>query len=135
MGLSWLVILEGCKWLGRKHQKLIYIRAIGPLIVTIISIAIMNIFKLYRAPSNIQIVGNVPKGLPGYVGNTFFPLIGGAGQTPPPPPSPATRSAEAPLLSNAQMHARLHVFILRQQMCRKSVAAHSPMQQYADICQ
>lgn len=109
--------------------------------VTIISIAIMNIWKLYKAPYNIGIVGKVrphhgipasllhqplaavfccllllctslssprppplrfgnfqillrelvgelctggaqvPKGLPGYVGNTFFPLVGSTGGT------------------------------------------------------
>mmetsp|Transcript_17379 Transcript_17379/g.52010 ORF Transcript_17379/g.52010 Transcript_17379/m.52010 type:complete len:696 (+) Transcript_17379:162-2249(+) len=81
MGLSWIVILELCKWVGRKHRKLIYIRAIGPLLVTIISIAIMNIWKLYQAPHNIQIVGKVPSGLPGYVGDTFFPLVGSTGKT------------------------------------------------------
>ncbi len=49
--------------------------------VTIISIAIMNIWKLFKAPHNIAIVGNVPKGLPGYVGNHFFPLVGSTGKT------------------------------------------------------
>jgi sulfate transporter 4 len=81
MGLAWLVILEACKFVGRKYRRLIYIRAIGPLLVTIISIAIMNIWKLYKAPHNIAIVGNVPKGLPGYVGDTFFPLVGSTGKT------------------------------------------------------
>lgn len=47
--------------------------------VTVASIAIMNIWKLYKAPANIQVVGDVPKGLPGYVGDTFFPLVGSVG--------------------------------------------------------
>lgn len=33
MGLGWLVLLETCKYVGRRHQKLIYVRAIGPLAV------------------------------------------------------------------------------------------------------
>ncbi len=37
MGLSWLVILEACKYIGRKHRRLIYIRAIGPLLVRVFS--------------------------------------------------------------------------------------------------
>lgn len=36
-------------------------RALGPLTVTILSIAISNIFKLYRAPANIKVVGTIPK--------------------------------------------------------------------------
>ena len=147
MGLSWLFLLELCKFVGRKHRKLIYVRAVGPLLVrrvyktwfcllgaaeilglrqtslcpvtallvpsallratgsrpsppsatahklftsmrtvemvqvTIISIAIMNIWKLFKAPYNISTVGVVPSGLPGYVGRDFFPLVGSTGKT------------------------------------------------------
>jgi sulfate transporter 4 len=81
MGLAWILVLEVCKFVGRKHRRLIYVRAIGPLLVTIISIATMNIGKYYKAPYNIGVVGKVPKGLPGYVGGTFFPLVGSTGGT------------------------------------------------------
>jgi len=37
------------------------VRAFGPLTVTVLSIAIVNIFKLYRAPANIKVVGTIPK--------------------------------------------------------------------------
>ena len=37
-----------------------YIRAAGPLTVTVLSIAICNIFHLNRAPYNIRVVGTVP---------------------------------------------------------------------------
>lgn len=37
-----------------------YIRAAGPLTVTVLSIAICNIFHLSRAPANIKVVGTVP---------------------------------------------------------------------------
>ena len=33
MGLAWILLLEVCKFVGRKHRRLIYIRAIGPLLV------------------------------------------------------------------------------------------------------
>ena len=37
-----------------------YIRAAGPLTVTVLSIAICNIFHLNKAPYNIRVVGTVP---------------------------------------------------------------------------
>ena len=46
-----------CNW----FRKLIYVRATGPLTVTIASIAICNIFHLYNPPYNIQVVGTIPK--------------------------------------------------------------------------
>ena len=42
-------------------RKLVYVRAAGPLTVTILSIAITCIFKLYNAPANIKVVGTIPK--------------------------------------------------------------------------
>ena len=36
-------------------------RAAGPLTITVISIAICNIFHLYKPPYNIQVIGNIPK--------------------------------------------------------------------------
>ena len=42
-------------------RKLVYVRAAGPLTVTVLSIAISNIFKLYKAPHNIAIVGVIPQ--------------------------------------------------------------------------
>jgi hypothetical protein len=42
-------------------RKLVYVRAAGPLTVTVLSIAISNIFKLYKAPHNIAIVGVIPR--------------------------------------------------------------------------
>ena len=41
-------------------RRLVYVRAAGPLTVTILSIAISNIFHLYNAPYNIRTVGTVP---------------------------------------------------------------------------
>jgi len=67
------------------RRRLFFLRALGPLTITIMSIAIMNIFKLYQpgkgGPNGIYTVGAIPKGLPGYTGNKFFPFVGGIGQT------------------------------------------------------
>ena len=38
-----------------------WVRAIGPLTVTILSIAITSIFRLYDKPHNIRIVGSIPQ--------------------------------------------------------------------------
>ena len=85
MGASFLIILEVFKYVGRKHRRLFFLRALGPLVVTILSIAIMNIFKLYNpgkaGPLGISTVGPIPKGLPGYTGNLFFPFVGPVGKT------------------------------------------------------
>lgn len=42
-------------------RRLIYVRAFGPLTVTVLSIAILNIFKIYRPPASIKTVGTIPK--------------------------------------------------------------------------
>ena len=47
-------------WRSVRCRKLVYIRAAGPLTVTVLSIAICNIFHLNRAPYNIRVVGTVP---------------------------------------------------------------------------
>ena len=67
------------------RRRLFFLRALGPLTVTVLSIAIMNIFKLY-VPGNagvngISSIGPIPSGLPGYTGNLFFPFVGGVGPT------------------------------------------------------
>lgn len=43
------------------RRRLIYVRAFGPLTVTVLSIAILNIFKIYRPPANIKVIGSIPK--------------------------------------------------------------------------
>lgn len=57
--------MEGLSWSadvwGAQRRRLVYVRAVGPLTVTILSIAICNIFHLYRPPYNIRVVGSVPK--------------------------------------------------------------------------
>ena len=66
-------------------RRLFFLRALGPITVTILSIAIMNIFKLYQpgkgGPSGISSIGHIPRGLPGYTGDKFFPFVGSVGET------------------------------------------------------
>ena len=136
MGMSFLVILEVFKYVGRKHRqdmilsacllnnrnpnapvsqrlneyhrqrirdtswqatpsfvllklvscrRLFFLRALGPITVTVLSIAIMNIFRLYTpgkaGPNGIYNVGPIPSGLPHYTGNLFFPFVGTLGKT------------------------------------------------------
>ncbi|KAK9802855.1 hypothetical protein WJX73_009168 [Symbiochloris irregularis] len=74
MGVSWLILLFAMRYFGQKYKKLLILRAIGPLTVTILSIAIVNIWHLQRAPQNIRVVGTIPKGLPGASWGWFFPM-------------------------------------------------------------
>ena len=55
-------------------RRLKLLRALGPLTVTIISIAIMNIWGLMKAPASIRVVGTIPKGLPGSTVSMFSPI-------------------------------------------------------------
>ena len=42
-------------------RRLVYVRAAGPITITVLSIAISNIFKLYRGPHKIAVVGSIPQ--------------------------------------------------------------------------
>ena len=46
---------------GELRRRFGWVRAIGPLTVTILSIAITSIFRLYNKPHNIRIVGSIPQ--------------------------------------------------------------------------
>lgn len=78
MGMSFLLILVVFKYCGQHYKKLNFMRAIGPLTVCILSIAIMNIFKLYEEPNTtnpyIKPVGTIPSGLPSVTVSWWFPL-------------------------------------------------------------
>ncbi|KAK9819516.1 hypothetical protein WJX74_003191 [Apatococcus lobatus] len=74
MGISWIIILQTMKFLGQRYKRLKLLRALGPLTVTIISIAIMNIWGLMKAPASIRVVGKIPKGLPGSTVGMFSPI-------------------------------------------------------------
>ena len=43
------------------YRRLVVVRAMGPLTVCILSIAISNIWNLKSPPHNIRVVGTIPK--------------------------------------------------------------------------
>jgi sulfate transporter 4 len=84
MGVTFLIILFAFKWAGGRYKKLGLLRALGPLTVTILGIAIVNIFNLECNTSktskdricytHIRVVGHIPKGLPGETVSWWFPI-------------------------------------------------------------
>jgi sulfate transporter 4 len=78
MGMSFILILLVFRHVGRKYKKLGFMRALGPLTVCVLSIALMNIFKWYVPPPGgkapIKNVGTIPKGLPAVTASWWFPL-------------------------------------------------------------
>lgn len=93
MGMAWVYLLVSFQILARRYSKWLgWLRAVGPLAVCIISIALMNIFKWYRPPTDslpadytlpagktlsplIKPVGNIPSGLPGETVSWWTPLF------------------------------------------------------------
>lgn len=86
MGGTFLVILLLFKTLGKRVKKLFFLRAIGPLFVAVLGIAIVNIFHLEcnttKSATNkdplcfhhIRVVGKIPKGLPHETATWWFPM-------------------------------------------------------------
>lgn len=64
MGMSFIFLLLAFKHLASEHRRLAFLRALGPLTVVVLSIALMNIFKWYQPASDplIKPVGAIPKG-------------------------------------------------------------------------
>ena len=72
-GLAILPLDVGAQWLSAAFgqcsdwslctpcRRLVYVRAAGPITVTVLSIAICNIFKLYKGPHKIAVVGSIPQ--------------------------------------------------------------------------
>jgi sulfate transporter 4 len=57
-------------------KRLGFLRALGPLTVCILSIALMNIFKWYRPDDDpvIDPIGELPRGVPAFTATWWFPL-------------------------------------------------------------
>ncbi|KAL4452745.1 hypothetical protein ABPG75_008407, partial [Micractinium tetrahymenae] len=79
-GGSFLLLLYIIKYVARNVRRLRVLQFLGPLIVCIVSIAIMNGAKLYVVNPDdpntplIKPVGNIPKGLPPVTVHYWFPL-------------------------------------------------------------
>ena len=69
MGMSFILILLIIRVLSRRIKKLKILRALGPLFVCVLSIALMNIFKWYNPPGDpaIQNIGKIPQGVNTYI--------------------------------------------------------------------
>ena len=71
MTVSWLLLLLAMKELGKRSRRLVWLKALGPLTVTIVSTLITWGFHLGCDPKNkafnpkcVRVVGKVPHGLP-----------------------------------------------------------------------
>jgi sulfate transporter 4 len=76
MGMSFILLLLIFRVLSRRVKRLKFLRALGPISVTILSIALMNIFKWYEPEGDAPIanVGKIPEGLPAFTVGWWFPL-------------------------------------------------------------
>lgn len=71
MTVAWLLLLLAMKELGKRSRRLVWLKALGPLTVTIVSTLITWGFHLGCDPKNkafnakcVRVVGKVPRGLP-----------------------------------------------------------------------
>lgn len=62
IGMSSILALVGLKYIGKRFPKFKWVRAVGPLAVTCITIIISFAFSLDE--KGIPVVGHIPKGLP-----------------------------------------------------------------------
>ncbi|KDD75929.1 sulfate transporter, partial [Helicosporidium sp. ATCC 50920] len=78
MGMAFMALLLAFKAAAQRFPRLVLLRALGPLCVCALSIAVMNIFGLWDSPSAaqpyIKPIGAVPKGLPQVTVGWWFPL-------------------------------------------------------------
>jgi sulfate transporter 4 len=72
LGTSCVLVLMGLKYLAQTHPKLNWTKAMGPLLVTVISIVLQVALDLESL--GIPIVGYIPEGLPKFSGALIFPL-------------------------------------------------------------
>ncbi|PRW44455.1 sulfate transporter isoform B [Chlorella sorokiniana] len=84
MGMSFIFLLLAFKWAAGKYKKLTLLKALGPLAVCIISIALMNIFKWYDDTTDVTVkgkpqkaiadIGKIPSGMPQFTVGWWVPL-------------------------------------------------------------
>jgi len=72
MGFMSFCTLLGMKHLGKTYPKRKWMRAMGPLTVTVVTIVLTVAFDLEA--QGIPVVGTIPKGLPSYTGNLWTPI-------------------------------------------------------------
>lgn len=81
MAISWLALLLIMKEAGKRSRKLVFLKALGPLTVTGLSIAVTAGLHLSCSsktkefnPKCVRVVGTVPKGLPHETVSWWFPM-------------------------------------------------------------
>jgi hypothetical protein len=93
-GMTFICILLAFRTASRRVKRLAFMRALGPITVCSLSIALMNIFDWYQPPAlpagsppgtkppapPIKPVGSIPKGMPDFTATLWLPLIDPARQ-------------------------------------------------------
>mmetsp|Transcript_39572 Transcript_39572/g.58781 ORF Transcript_39572/g.58781 Transcript_39572/m.58781 type:complete len:732 (-) Transcript_39572:383-2578(-) len=72
MGMSSVVTLATLKHIGKTYPRFKWVRALGPLSVTAVTIAVTWIFSLQD--HGIPIVGTIPKGIPSFTAGRWVPI-------------------------------------------------------------
>jgi sulfate transporter 4 len=72
MGVTSIVALVGLKRIGKRYPKFKWVRAMGPLSVTAVTIILTVVFSL--DDKGIPIVGSIPKGLPSFTASEWTPI-------------------------------------------------------------
>uniref|UniRef100_A0A7S0GLA6 STAS domain-containing protein n=1 Tax=Proboscia inermis TaxID=420281 RepID=A0A7S0GLA6_9STRA len=73
LGMSNIIALVGLKNIGKTYPKFKSVRALGPLLVSSLSILATFIFDLEN--NGIDIIGTIPSGLPSLSTDIWFPVI------------------------------------------------------------
>jgi sulfate transporter 4 len=72
MGVASITALASLKSIGKHYPKLKWVRAIGPLAVTAVTIVLTVVFSL--DDKGIPVVGSIPKGLPQFSAGEWTPI-------------------------------------------------------------
>lgn len=72
LGFMSVSLLLGMKHIGKTYKKFKWMRAMGPLTVTVLTIVLVVALDLEN--QGIPVVGHIPKGLPSYTGNMLTPI-------------------------------------------------------------
>ncbi|KAI7843851.1 hypothetical protein COHA_002402 [Chlorella ohadii] len=86
MGMAFIFLLLAFQYLSRRYKKLFFLKALGPLTVCVISIALMNIFGWYKPTESckpqpcvqgpkIKPIGKIPSGPPDFTAGWWLPLF------------------------------------------------------------
>lgn len=72
MGTCSILLLVAFKWIGKHLPRFKFVRALGPLTVTVLGIVLVAIFQLQD--KGIPVVGSIPQGLPAFTATEWTPI-------------------------------------------------------------